>query len=836
MPATGWLTGGIDDIVRCVEYAMVSQRRVDESITVLEQGVRAATRAIHDAAERGFADLERRLGLVLNQRPCEQTNRMAMTIVANALTFHSTVAGTHDIPSVSELRADGTTSMQIAMLKTWRRILEEINYWPIFKVASDLLAPIRAQTAQQILDALVAAADRLAAIGINTRHDLSGRMFQNLIVDRKFLATYYTLPTSAALLAELAVGRMPANWADLEEYPDLRIADLSCGTGTLLSAAYHSVLTRYRHAGGDDRKVHRAMIEGAIVAADIMPAAAHLCASQLSSVHPTIAFDNTRIYTMPYGIGTGDQRNRGVSIGSLDLIEASRSTSLFSTGQRQATGVRGEVEVSDINLATESVDLVIMNPPFTRPTNHEAAEVPVPSFAGFRTSEDEQRAMSECLARIRKTIDRPAGHGNAGLGSNFVDLAHAKVKTGGTIALVLPIAAIQGGSWEQARNLLRRHYRDVVVVTIAASGSHDRAFSADTGMAEVLIIATKRLTASPLVSDALFVNLNRRPSNLLEAAEAAKLVTRLPETSLSGRIEAGDEPIGTFIRAPLAEGGCAAIRESALAYAMIAPKGGDVTLPRYRTGLSIPIVTLGEIGQRGLLHREIGNLNAGSPPFRGPFRVRPSSGHAGYPILWSHDAQRERYLLVEPDSEGEVRVGCHDRAVEAWHTATRLHFTLDFRLNSQSLGACLTPESTLGGRAWPNFQPLEQAWEELLALWANTTFGLMCLWWAGSRQQQGRSVLTITSLPNLPALDPRSLPPSKVDAATAMFARFQEERLLPANEAYRDAVRHALDYAVLVELLELPEDILEPLANLRTQWCSEPSVHGGKATAPRSAY
>ena len=779
-----------------------------------------------------FPDRPRLRPDILVQHPGEQTDRMAMTIIANALTFHSTIAGTHDIASVAELRADRSATMQLALLDTWQRILDEINYWPIFKVASDLLAPIRAPTAQRVLEALVAAADRLAAIGVTTRHDLSGRMFQNLIIDRKFLATFYTLPTSAALLAEVAAHRMPVDWTDLDRYPDLRIADLSCGTGTLLSAAYHSVLTRYRNAGGDDRQVHQAMIERAVVAADIMPAAAHLCASQLSSVHPTVAFDNTRVYTMPYGIGTGDERFRAIAIGSLDLIDADQTLSLFATGQQQATGSKGDVDVSDINLPKESVDLVIMNPPFTRPTNHEIAEVPVPSFAGFQTTGDEQRAMSDRLARIRGTVDAPAGHGNAGLASNFIDLAHAKVKPGGVVALVLPIAAVQGRSWKAARDLLVRHYSDVTVVAIAASGNRDRAFSADTGMAEALIVATRRPPGSPPDDHALFVNLRRRPPSLLEAAEAAKLVTKLPRPTLAGHVEAGDQLLASYVRAPLAEGGCAALREPALAGAMIALQDGELRLPRYRPRVAIAVATLGDIGQRGLVDRDIGNRNAGRPPFRGPFRIRPVRGPASYPMLWSHNAGRERCMLVQPDTEGEVRPGCEDRAVDEWQTATRLHYTRDFQLNSQSLAACLTPGRTLGGRAWPNFGPAHPGWQEILALWANSTLGLMCFWWVGSRQQQGRSVLTISGLPSLTTIDPRALKPSQLHRAADTIGRFQGERLLPANEAYRDATRKALDRAVLVDILEVPEDVLPALDNLRDQWCSEPSVHGGKSTAP----
>ena len=827
-PETGWLAGGIDHIARCIEHAMVSQRRVDESMSILERGVRLATQAIQDAGEQGFTDIERDFAHVLNQHAGEQTNRMAMTIIANALTFHATIAGIHDIPSVTQLQANLRGSLQTALLDTWRRILDEINYWPIFKVASDLLAPIRAATARRVLTALADAADRLAHIGVTTRHDLSGRMFQNLIVDRKFLATFYTLPTSATLLAELAVARLDADWTDLAAYPELTIADLSCGTGTLLSAAYHAVLSRYRHASGDDSAIHRQMIERSIVAADIMPAAAHLCASQLSSVHPSVIFDNTRVYTMPYGVGAGEERDRGVAIGSLDLIAAAQTRSLFATGQRQAHGTQGDVEIQDIELPHESVDLMIMNPPFTRPTNHETAEVPVPSFAGFRTDEDEQRAMSDRLAGIRRELENPAGHGNAGLASNFIDLAHAKTKPDGVAALVLPIAAIQGVSWQAVRDLLADRYMDVTVVTIAASGNLDRAFSADTGMAEALVVATKRRDRNGAAGPALFVNLHRRPATLLEAAEVAKLVTHLPETSATGRLRAGDQPLGSYIRAPLSEGGCAALRESALADTMMALRCGELRMPRDAERHPIPIVPLGRLGERGLLDRDVGNKNDGKPPFRGPFKIVPTQGAPSYPILWRHDAERERHMFVEPDSEGEVRPDSEDRAVAAWQTATRLHFNRDFRLNSQSLAACLTQEHTLGGRAWPNFRLRDERWDEVVALWANSTPGLMAFWWSGSRQQQGRVVLTISELPTLMVLDPRTLSDAKLDQAATIFERFRSVALMPANEAYRDDVRQALDRAVLVELLGLPEDTLEAFANLRLQWCNEPTVHGGK--------
>ena len=175
----------------------------------------------------------------------------------------------------------------------------------------------------------------------------------------------------------------------------------------------------------------------------------------------------------------------------------------------------------------------------------------------------------------------------------------------------------------------------------------------------------------------------------------------------------------------------------------------------------------------------------------------------------------------------------HQRALDVWETATRLHFNRDFRLNSQSLAACLTPEPSIGGRAWPNFSVEgDPRREEALTLWANTTLGLISFWWVAGRQQQGRAILTISGLPALPVLDVRELDARQLGIAERIFEDFRDWTFLPANEAYRDDTRKALDRAVLCDLLGLPETILEPLDVLREQWCAEPTVHGGKSTRP----
>ena len=201
---------------------------------------------------------------------------------------------------------------------------------------------------------------------------------------------------------------------------------------------------------------------------------------------------------------------------------------------------------------------------------------------------------------------------------------------------------------------------------------------------------------------------------------------------------------------------------------------------------AVPVTPLRGLGTRGMYHLDINGLNrkpadwrdGGRGSFRGPFDIVPmSSGSPTYPALWQHVAERERCLVVRPDREGLVRDGCESSAIDAWNTATRLHITLDFRLNSQSLAACLTPVSTLGGRAWPNFLMTERRHEMTAALWANTTLGLILFWWFGTVQQAGRACVTISRLPDLHVLDPRALTEDQQARAKEIFDKFKARPL-----------------------------------------------------------
>jgi len=90
------------------------------------------------------------------------------------------------------------------LVDEWQRILR-VNYWPIFHTASSIVRDMPTRMATTILNVLWETAESLVGGGVTRSHDLTGVVFQRLIADRKFLATYYTMPSGAALLAALAI-------------------------------------------------------------------------------------------------------------------------------------------------------------------------------------------------------------------------------------------------------------------------------------------------------------------------------------------------------------------------------------------------------------------------------------------------------------------------------------------------------------------------------------------------------------------------------------------------------------------------------------------------------
>jgi hypothetical protein len=863
-PSVGWISGGIKELAILLYRSSIPAWRVEALANELESGVTRAEGSFSAAHPTGSI-LGRDVADCLGQLDDAegQTRRMAMTVIADALVFHAALSEAemlvrdHQAGADRPVREPRSSRQRGAFRPTliideWERILE-VNYWPIFHTASSMLRTMPTQSAANILNRLWETAEQLIVGGVTRSHDLTGVVFQRLIADRKFLATYYTMPSGAALLAGLALPVenpiMNVDWSDSASISRLRIGDFACGTGTLLSTAYQRVGLLHEINGGDPKQLHPTMMRYGLVGLDVLTVAVHLTAAMLAGTHPDTPFEGECLLTMPYGTYSW-----GACVGSLDLLEEQTSFDIMQAAAHTAGG-RGTQEVRDLigRVGHRQFDLVIMNPPFTRHGAREGDRTNVhnPAFAAFGASEEQQNRLAR---RLKRVSVGGIAHGHAGMASYFADLADRKLAPEGTLALVLPLSAMSGSSWEKVRALWRTGYSSLMVVTIADDGSHSRSFSADTDIAECLVLGRKQRATGE--NRAIFVVLARQPQSTLHGELTAQAIRsavgqgnirRLEDGPFGGtRISVGEIAEGEAIECPLPAKGpwqLVGIKDVTLAQTAHQLSLGRLWIEGMPAAqpVFVPVVPLAQIISRmGPHDLDItGALVKADGLPQGPFELFDGTAPtSAYPSLWNHDNTRVRRLRVDPDSHcrirqvrGRIPATITERAEARWATATRAHYNRELRFNSQSMILAMTEQPALGGRSWPSVVFADPRHEVAFALWANSTLGLLCHWWMSNKSQSGRGTTTITSIPAIPALNVRQMSDEQLTKAAAEFEAVKDRRFLPFDQLDEDEARADLDCRILVTVLGLPENLCAPngaMERLRRKLSVEPQIRAGK--------
>ena len=580
-------------------------------------------------------------------------------------------------------------------------------------------------------------------------------------------------------------------------------------------------------------------MEEVLYGCDVMPSAVHITGSTLAGTQPNVGFTQSRLYVFLYG-----RSEKGtVAVGSLELIKASAAfTALNMHDPAMRTGSTGDETATQViaEVRDGTFDLVIMNPPFTRPGSDwegsDRAEDYIKQFRGLSTELVAQKDMAKSLSRYTKDT---CYHGYAGIASAFAALAHKKLKPGGVLALVLPLSAVARLSWQGFREMLAKNYTDLTVLSIAAADNNELSFSADTGMAECLVVARKLKPAEKPSGRASFTSLQHRPQNFAHASAMAKTigggsyVRQIEDGPYGGTpLTVGDEIAGQLLTAPNQSDeevwGAVRLTDFSVAQSAYALSHSQLWFPGSLGGLGMGLVPLSTMGNLGFHHLDITGLPSKGPP-QGPFSKTAASPTATYPALWNHDAGAETRIACTPDSQLQVRPGMEKKAAIVWASASRAHVNLDFRFNSQPLAAAFTDRESIGGRAWPNVKFNNPLFHHIFAVWCNGTLGLLCFWWHSNRQVAGRGTTTKTTVGTLPVLDFRALSDEQLRTAEAIFEEFRDKELKPAYLADADGNRALLDRRVVCGLLGFDEEVYVSVRRLAAKWCAEPSVHGGNS-------
>ena len=481
--------------------------------------------ALQDAAAaiNTHANIGRRIADVIADVDKESDRAAALRIgclvLFNALAFEDRLSTINeDVPTASEMAKAGVSELR----EVWGMICREIDYVPVFEIAIEILdilgdAPDEIQ--RGVVEPLMRAARQTQRI---EGHDLTGRLFHTLLTDAKFTGAYYTSVPAATLLARLVFEDWPpdVDWADHELPSLLNVADLACGTGTLLMAVAAEVERRHLNAGGQNAPLlHKNLVEQALHGYDVQLSAIHFAATSLAMLNPQIEFDRMNLYVMDYG-AEGEQ----VALGSLDFLGQDEVPVQFALspevaphivqpGAERVSGEGPQGVEAGVTATLPQLDLAIMNPPFTRSVGGNLLFGSLPK--------DERRKLQDELSKRLKSRQATA---TAGLGAAFVAAAAPKLRPGeGRIALVLPATVCTGPSWAQTRALIERDFTlDTVIV------SHDPTrwnFSDSTDLSEALLIATRRSQADGDGEHrTTFVNLWRNTSSVFEAGRVADAV------------------------------------------------------------------------------------------------------------------------------------------------------------------------------------------------------------------------------------------------------------------------------------------------------------------------
>jgi len=320
------------------------------------------------------------------------------------------------------------------------------------------------------------------------QQEILGKIFHDLIPFevRKAVAAFYTNNEAGALLAKLSI----------HEATD-KVADFACGSGTLLVSAYQRK-KKLKELNGQTftPQDHSRFLEQDLTGIDIMPFAAHLAAVHLSLQAPLYetqrvrlaVWDSTEATIRPGKVIPTISRElrKAYANPKLDVFSDQKARSQFSEEAYIKKGSVTPEGVGGDSISLESVDVVMMNPPFTR-----QERLP-------------EEYKSKLTSRFKPYSDVLTGQ--VGLHGYFILLADTFLKEGGRLAFVLPATVLRLQSLEGIRKFLVENYRlDYIITTEQRS-----AFSEAARFREMLLIATKTKEGLD-ASKCLFVNLKRIP-------------------------------------------------------------------------------------------------------------------------------------------------------------------------------------------------------------------------------------------------------------------------------------------------------------------------------------
>ena len=859
-PRAGFISGTIYDLKTLLPHLSIPYEKVAEAGQTIAGLVKSAAQALDSA----FDDQHKKAKLaeLHMQRSPVSGMRTMMILWLNALLVQERLSQ----QSLTGLKVDPVhTSTKDrenefidprVQLNRWGKIVKR-NWLSIYAPAIKALEIASKENISATARSLFMLAECVQNIEMHQlglHISVGAELFPVLSDDRKGAAAFYTRPSTAELLACLTIREeylSAEEWKDPLLFSNVKIADMACGTGTLLRAGYRRVLDlheRFAKENSDPSYIHMGAMEGGVIGADISPIAAHLTTSSMASLGKGDSYGDTQIGWVQVGWDGYEFK-----AGSLQYFETDKVVNLFTSAGIGATSGTGVVETVSVEIPFDKIDWILMNPPYSRA---QGGKERLFKIAGMSPEE------SEGVTNQRKKLlkNQPVNLG-AGDGATFLALARLKVKVGGRIGFVLPLTAGFSSDWAKVRKLIRTEFEDIVAVTVLRKTKiKEKSFSADTGMGEMLLIATKlsrRPRLGPIPPNPVHcVTLSHPPLREGEAGEIGRAiysaVTKAVKDIKEYPVRIGDDEFGTVAILtsddPDRPWSYLGAKHIGLAmFAEILVKGRVVLDEDSAIDLPVSMSILKDIFDIGYSHHTIGHYHKAKPKDKiGAYEFHPisdtSDAIGNRRALWGANKNTQAQLIVLPTHKGflylpdseEKREKIDKVRKKVLKSQSTLFYARGMQWTSQKLLAASTERRCSGGRAWTSLSHRDPRVLKAYALWGNSTLGFLIHWTRGQRQQGGRASTQVGAISDMPSPRIDLLDEQKLSQAAQSFRELSYKPLSAACRAHMDDTRKQIDDAVLDMLGINSSEVARVIDDMRWLWCNEPSVHGNNRAALRA--
>lgn len=660
-----------------------------------------------------------------------------VTLFLAALLYESVYRNYDQLNRIQLFEGDMALNPMRAFQEPFAKINDEIDYESVFTVALEVLVALDGVSpGGQIADRIRRIQDRVEQVFTNRallRQDFIGRVYHRVTGDlplRKGFATYYTKAEIAIFLSQLVVEFYENFWNSVvnEGGPteETRIGDFSCGSGTLLSASYSSILSKVREMRDDIDKptlveYHHKMIEKVLWGIDALENAVQAASVVLALHEPGTPLENFNTLRKPIRV-SGE-------LGSISLWSDSKAT----------VRRRGIRSYSDEVVNISKFDYIISNPPFSRNTAPGTEEGAKPRIFGFVTNKDAydsllqsyQATLNEMVAHIltfneaSEIVEANVGGGkpfkkgdispiNSGAFFPFIVMYEKFLKDESLMSLVLPISVLEASSNFYLRALMLSNFSiDFIIVSTDPNNPN---FSYSTNLSECLIVLRKTTEKS---ENCTVVRLNELPRNTLEGILMAKrLVRKLNGTfnKLDGQIDVSQIKASSLkemvwnwsplVRFPpkLMANLDGLLNSKILDHEVEIIKFGEFLKKTHTGSITNPRLFRGKFIEDNLVQ------NNG-----GPFKLLSEAGRSVMDrILLRPDYKQKSYVLKSSDAKTSQITPGHIVIPES------------FRLNTMPLIASFTPHNIISGVAYSvTTGDLDN--DKALSVWLNSVYGLIMI-------------------------------------------------------------------------------------------------------------